>query len=156
MQAAVRDNFIVNYSRLVIWFYEPMVLRLSLLANGLEPSLVGPFSNTAFWIKTNKSDIRAIRAFNALKKLAELDLGFIDSGTSCSLNGESDQGPKLLSLEKMSNYARASQGQGCMSIYTSMPSQLEAPLFEAMIKAGFYFDYDSKEWRHDSPGSLAK
>lgn len=157
MEAALRDNFLVNYSRLVKadYLHENYILKKSLQANGFVPSLIGPFTNSTFWTKINQTPpIDAVRFTEALKTLAEFNLGFFDSGTVCSLNGNTDKGPSLVKLSRINEYYSNEQ-LNCRSIYTFRPN-LENELFSAMLNFGFYFNYQSKQWLHDSTVELPK
>ncbi|MBL7546028.1 MAG: hypothetical protein JNL11_19570 [Bdellovibrionaceae bacterium] len=148
LQAAIRDNFIVNYSSLAIPLYESRILSQTLAAHGLVPSLVGPFAATPFWVKTSKQPISAIRTFTALKTLADLGLSFMDSGTQCVLGEEKYRGPQLIAQSKIRELYNGPE-ETCHSIYYRLPRDIESELFPTMIKAGFYFDYDNKTWRYE-------
>ena len=148
LETAVRDNYLQNYSSLVISLYKRHVLNQTLRANGFVSSLVGPFPNTAYWIKTSAQDAPAIRSFSALKALAKLGLGFMDGGTACSLNGQKDQGPKLVPIERIRAYEHGPE-KTCVSMYYWVPNEQDTELYKTMVKAGFFYEYDAKTWRLD-------
>lgn len=147
LEEAVRENYIYNYAGIILGTYNNIrfILKSSLLANGYEASLVGPFSSTSFWIKTKKKNLSSIRMFSALQTLAENNLGFIEKGMHCSIEstGEKVSGPALVELKKVKAFQRIGK---CSGMYFGGPAAIENQLYDTMVKSGFYYNYRSQQW----------
>ena len=153
--AALRENYIYNYSDLFEVFppHYPKILKASLLAHQLKPSLTGPFENSAFWVKTSEKDERALRLFLAMKTLAENNLGYIGPNSSCSLRDKNHQiiagtelhGPAIVDLKKLNHVKRLGRCVG----YQKDREEIDLHLYKAMKEKGFYYDYTTKQWLRD-------
>lgn len=144
LRAALRDHFVNDYSRALYQEYGQIALLLaSAHTFGLEPTLDGPFVETAFWEKKSGKDSSAKRFYEAARALGEHGLVYVDHNIKCSPSqeGKNDgfQGPYVISKKKILEH------RDCIS-YLMGIMDYEAGLFKAMAAYGFYYDAKAEVW----------
>lgn len=134
---ALRENFIVDYSRTIIPSRlggHLVAFQAAPLANGLIPNLVGPFDKSPFWIKSPEAPSeKVVKLYRATQFLAENGLVFADYNIRCPGTGK---GSRIIEKSKLDL-------KQCM--WTAMYGDFEGEFYNAMEQISSY-DETQRKW----------
>lgn len=148
VSGALRDYFLTDYSK-VMWpaYFQKLIQLATLDAHYIDPSLVGPFAETPFWMKSGTRELRpsSTKLFKAAKLMAENNLVFDDVTAQCnSLDEEHGElsGPFVINKYLYQKYLQA---QKCMHV-AMLQNDVEETLYGLLENLGYRFKQSTAEW----------
>lgn len=145
LRRVLRENLIVDYSMVSRFDHEKEIMEASIRAEKFIPSLVGPFLQSEFWVKTDDEDYRSIRIYKAARFAAENQLLYFDGnfvGREISDDLPLVRGPILLRRDIAEKYLSSGEWS-----YHSLGMDFEASFYDAFTEAGFWYDSQDKQWK---------
>jgi hypothetical protein len=144
LRSALREYLIVDYSMVSRSGDDRVLMEAAARAEGLVPSLVGPFSQPEFWVESDSVDYGSVRLSRGAKIAVENRLLFFSANFHCQeISSELPeiQGPFLIDRERVAKYIEA---RACSSY--RMGYDFEESFLRALSEAGFWYDGKQKTW----------
>lgn len=159
LREALRENYLFDYTASVLGLHNTarFIMVQTLIANGFERNLIGPFETSRFWVKSNRKNLSreeriqfeaAIRFSEAMKTIRDLGLGFVDSGMSCRISktdgtaANQNIGPALLEIKEIKALERS---ECCSGNYYDRV-KVENQLFDLLKKKGYDYNMAAQKW----------